>query len=102
MDNHLDRPEVQQALASGQGNTIRFSQTIDYEMMYSALPVKNGGQVVGVVRVALPLNQIEANVGRLRQTILTAGLITGMLAVILARSPALSPARCPCASSPPR
>jgi two-component system phosphate regulon sensor histidine kinase PhoR len=86
MGNHLDRPEVQQALTNGQGSSIRFSQTVGYEMMYVALPVKapSGGQVMGVVRVALPLRQIEASVGRLRQTILTAGLFTALLAALMA------------------
>ncbi len=86
MGNHLDRPEVQQALTSGQGSSIRFSQTVGYEMMYVALPVRtpSGGRVMGVVRVALPLRQIEASVGRLRQTILTAGLFTALLAALMA------------------
>jgi two-component system phosphate regulon sensor histidine kinase PhoR len=86
MGNHLDRPEVQQALTNGQGSSIRFSQTIGYEMMYVALPVRtpSGGRMMGVVRVALPLRQIEASVGRLRQTILTAGLFTVLLAALMA------------------
>jgi two-component system phosphate regulon sensor histidine kinase PhoR len=86
MGNHLDRPEVQQALTTGQGSSIRFSQTVGYEMMYVALPVRapSGGQVMGVIRVALPLRQIEAGVSRLRQTILTAGLITALLAALMA------------------
>jgi two-component system phosphate regulon sensor histidine kinase PhoR len=86
MGNHLDRPEVQQALTNGQGSSIRFSQTVGYEMMYVALPVRasSGGRVMGVVRVALPLRQIEASVGRLRQTILTAGLFTALLAALMA------------------
>jgi two-component system phosphate regulon sensor histidine kinase PhoR len=86
MGNHLDRPEVQQALTNGQGSSIRFSQTVGYEMMYVALPVNtpSGGRVMGVVRVALPLRQIEASVGRLRQTILTAGLFTALLAALMA------------------
>jgi two-component system phosphate regulon sensor histidine kinase PhoR len=86
MGNHLDRPEVQQALTNGQGSSIRFSQTVGYEMMYVALPVRtpSGGRMMGVVRVALPLRQIEASVGRLRQTILTAGLFTVLLAALMA------------------
>jgi two-component system phosphate regulon sensor histidine kinase PhoR len=86
MDNHLGRPEVQQALSTGQGSRIRFSQTVGYEMMYVALAMANPAQeqVVGVVRVALPLRQIEASVNRLRQTVLTAALLTALVAVILA------------------
>jgi two-component system phosphate regulon sensor histidine kinase PhoR len=84
MDNHLSRPEVQQALASGHGSSIRFSQTVGYDMMYTALPVWSEGKVSGIARVALPLAEIESNVNRLRQTILTAGLLTALLAVPVA------------------
>ncbi|MEA3345019.1 MAG: ATP-binding protein [Chloroflexota bacterium] len=65
MDNHLYRPEVQQALARGQGSSLRFSRTMDYEMMYVAIPLTTEGCVRGIVRVALPLRQIEAHVARL-------------------------------------
>jgi len=85
MDNHLLRPEVQQALKTGQGSSQRFSATLDYEMMYAAVPVQAGEeQVLGVTRVALPLGQIEANVGRLRQNIVLAGLVVALLAALLA------------------
>ena len=84
MDNHLYRPEVQQALATGQGHSIRFSRTVGYEMMYVAVPVTAEGQVTGIVRVALPLRQIETNVAHLRKTVLAATLLTALLAVLLA------------------
>jgi two-component system phosphate regulon sensor histidine kinase PhoR len=86
MDNHLDRPEVQQALRSGQGNSTRFSQTVGYTMMYAAHTItgSDGEEVIGFLRVALPLVDIEANVGQLRQSILTSGLITAVLAALIA------------------
>ncbi len=85
IDNHLHRTEVQQALATGQGSSIRFSRTTGYEMMYVAIPVKARERVVvGIVRLALSLSQVEANVGRLRQTILTATLLLASGAALLA------------------
>jgi two-component system phosphate regulon sensor histidine kinase PhoR len=66
MDNHLFRPEVQQALAQGQGSSIRFSNTVEVDMLYVAQRVESGDQVTGFARVALPLRQVEANVNRLR------------------------------------
>ena len=47
LDNRLDRPEIQQARLQGQGNSTRFSQTLGTEMMYSAVTVEAGGQIVG-------------------------------------------------------
>ncbi len=85
MDNHLLRPEVRQALKTGQGSSTRFSTTMGYEMMYAAVPIQAGdGQVLGVMRVALPLREIEANVGHLRQGIMLAGLLVALLATLLA------------------
>jgi two-component system phosphate regulon sensor histidine kinase PhoR len=84
MDNHLNRVEVQQALAEGKGSSMRFSQTMGYEMMYVAVPVVGDDVPLGVVRVALPLDQVRASVARLRQAVLTAALATAVLAVLLA------------------
>ena len=39
MENHADRPEVQQASAVGLGRVTRFSTTVREEMMYVAVPV---------------------------------------------------------------
>jgi two-component system phosphate regulon sensor histidine kinase PhoR len=84
MDNHLYRPEVQQALAEGQGSSIRYSRTEGYQMMYVALPVAAGSRAAGLVRVALPLRQIEANVARLRWTVVQTALLAALVAVFLA------------------
>lgn len=84
MENHLERPEVQQALATGRGISIRVSHTLGYEMMYAAVPVETGGRVVGIVRVALPLERIRAGVARLQWTVgLTTLLFGGLIGALL-------------------
>lgn len=84
MDNHLFRPEVQEALRTGQGSSVRYSRTVEYDMMYAASVVRGGEGAVGIARVALPLRQIEATVARLRLAIGAAALITTALAAMLA------------------
>lgn len=84
MDNHLQRPEVQEALARGLGFSVRFSRTVRYEMMYVAVPVRAQGEVVGIARVALPLAEIERRVSHLRRTVLAVGGVAALLAVLLA------------------
>jgi two-component system phosphate regulon sensor histidine kinase PhoR len=84
MDNHLYRPEVQQALTNGQGSSIRFSRTVGYEMMYVAVVVPAEGRGPGFVRVALSLRQIEANVARLRRAVLSVVSVTALGAALLA------------------
>lgn len=84
MDNHLYRPEVQQALREGEGSSIRFSRTVGYEMMYAAIPVAAGEGARGIVRVSLPLREIEARVARLRGAVLAAAVLAALVAVLLA------------------
>jgi two-component system phosphate regulon sensor histidine kinase PhoR len=85
MDNHLRRPEVQQALSTEQGSSMRRSSTLGYEMMYTAVPVRAGdGQLLGIMRVSLPLGEIEANIGLLRYNIVIAGLGMALAAALLA------------------
>jgi two-component system phosphate regulon sensor histidine kinase PhoR len=62
MANHRDRPEVIQALASGVGSSSRYSQTLGYDMMYTAVAVKTNQKILALVRVALPMQQVSANV----------------------------------------
>ncbi len=60
MDNHADRPEVRDALRSGTGRSVRYSQTLRQNMMYVGYGVRHDGRNVGVVRVALSLSTIDA------------------------------------------
>lgn len=83
MGNHLDRPEVQQALAAGQGSAIRISETEGYEMLYVAVPAKTEERVNGIVRIALPLRQVAATISHLRLTVLLATLLLMLIATLL-------------------
>lgn len=60
MENHKNRPEIKIALANQTGQSIRFSNTIKIDMMYVAVPIKKKDEVSGVVRLALPLTPIFA------------------------------------------
>jgi len=84
MDNHLLRPEVQAALTKGLGSSIRRSRTVGYEMLYVAVPVTTQDGVVGVARVALPLDQVARSINHLRTSVLLATLVAVALAAGLA------------------
>lgn len=84
MDNHSNRPEVRAALAAGEGIAIRFSRTLDTDMMYLAARASLQGQVAGVVRVALPLRQIRTNLARIGAVQFAATATAAFLAVLLA------------------
>jgi len=84
MDNHRTRPEVIAALTAGYGESTRFSETLDKEMMYVAVPVMRDLQMVGVARIALPLDNIQASVGHVTTIILIAIAVTAILVGIIA------------------
>lgn len=85
MSNHLRRPEVQQALVTGQGSSTRYSETMGTEMVYAARSVYGEGEeLLGFVRVALPSDSVEARISDLRNTLLSAAVIITFLAVLLA------------------
>ncbi len=65
MENHLFRPEVQDALATGYGESRRLSATTDQETLYIAIPVRDEhGQPLALVRVSLPLAEVHALTNR--------------------------------------
>jgi two-component system phosphate regulon sensor histidine kinase PhoR len=84
MDSHLYRSEIQQALAQGQGRSIRRSTTMGFEMMYVAVRVTSGDEVVGFARVALPLGDVNAQVAQLRTAMALTALVVTLLAALLA------------------
>ncbi|MFB9278017.1 two-component system histidine kinase PnpS [Cohnella cellulosilytica] len=61
MDNHLNREEVSEALATGSGSSIRYSDTLKERMMYVAILVnaEEGENGPGVVRLAMSLGDVE-------------------------------------------
>jgi len=59
LDNHLHRPEVQEALKSGEGIALRYSATLRMPMLYVALPVTFNNRETGILRLALPLASLE-------------------------------------------
>jgi two-component system, OmpR family, phosphate regulon sensor histidine kinase PhoR len=77
LENHGHRPEIVEARKSGMGSTIRYSATLKMDMMYVAAPF--GG---GMIRLALPLSELEQAKGRLRNG-LAAALAVGTVGSML-------------------
>jgi len=84
MENHATRPEVKDALASGLGESTRYSTTLGKQMMYIAIPITDKGEVFGVVRAALPLTQVESSVNRIIISIVGAMAIVAILVILAA------------------
>jgi two-component system phosphate regulon sensor histidine kinase PhoR len=83
VENHQDRPEVQQARRDGVGVARRYSATLDIDMLYVAVAVRNEtAPMLSAIRLALPLTDVRDELAALRRTALVAaaaGLATALL-----------------------
>ncbi|MEW6358478.1 MAG: two-component system histidine kinase PnpS [Planctomycetota bacterium] len=59
MDNHADRPEIVDAFSGRIGSSVRYSHTLKKNMMYVAIPVKEGERIVSVLRTSFPMTSVE-------------------------------------------
>jgi two-component system phosphate regulon sensor histidine kinase PhoR len=84
MENHAARPEVKDALATGIGESTRYSTTLKEQMMYVAVPVASQGKILGIARVALTLTAVEDSVNHVTRIIILTTVIITILAVLAA------------------
>jgi len=89
IENHATRPEVIQALRTGLGTDIRLSETVGQRMLYLAIPVGTAAAPAGVVRLAMPLTELEAQIRKLEYALGiafgSAFLVSVVLSILLAR-----------------
>ena len=84
MDNHALRPEIVAAKSAGSGSSIRFSHTLGYDMLYTAVAVRDGDNLLGFVRLARPLDQLDVAISRMQQVWLAVAAGVSLVAVLLA------------------
>jgi two-component system phosphate regulon sensor histidine kinase PhoR len=89
MENHSNRPEIQQAFASGEGQSVRHSATVDRDLVYRAVRYQPREGAPVVIRMALPLAPIDFSLKELRQRLLVASfvilLLGGMASLMFSR-----------------
>ncbi|MFH1061095.1 MAG: ATP-binding protein [Pseudomonadota bacterium] len=81
LENHAHRPEVRQALAEGLGASVRFSTTLDVNLLYVAGLVGEVSHPGLVVRLALPLADLDRTLSRVRRLVLGAVLLGALLSI---------------------
>ena len=84
MENHAARPEIVPALAGREGRAVRLSTTVGRDLLYVAVPVRNGERIVGVSRLALPLVAVDALATRLSLSLLAAAGVAALVAIAAA------------------
>jgi len=83
-DDYTGRPEIAAALLGRVSAGTRASATLGEDLVYVAVPVLSGDDVIGVVRITYPQSVIDARVnGRLRGLIVAA-LVSVAMAVVVA------------------
>jgi two-component system phosphate regulon sensor histidine kinase PhoR len=83
VENHGSRPEVQEALATGAGSSVRRSTTVRDDLLYAAVTVRHQGRVVGVSRVALSLSGVAEQASDLQRAVAVALALAFLLAAAL-------------------
>ena len=90
LENHAGRPEVRAALAGGLGTDLRRSATLHEGLLYAAAPFKAGGKILGVVRLAVSVDELARSLdsfGRLvRRVTLTMVALAVLAGLLLART----------------
>jgi len=81
MDNHADRPEIRAALEGRVESAVRRSVTVDTPLIYVALPLTQGGRVIGVLRLAEPIRAVTASYETLRSAALAGGAVALLVAL---------------------
>ena len=78
MDNHLYRIEIKDAKYKGSGECVRYSNTLDIDMLYFA---KKYNDII--IRLAKPLHEVDEGVQKITGIILTAGILILLCSVII-------------------
>ncbi|MBV8514501.1 MAG: hypothetical protein JO260_04295, partial [Acidobacteria bacterium] len=89
MDNHSNRPEVADALARGDGRSVRHSATMQRDLVYYAVRrnLPDGAPII--LRFAIPLEEADIALGSLRRSLWLASaailLVAGIAATFVSR-----------------
>jgi len=84
MDRHNDRPEILEALESGEGMSQRYSASVGKQMLYLAQRVPPDGPAQAVVRVSVPVRTLTREMQAANR------MLVVLVAVVLGATLALS------------
>lgn len=89
MDNHATRPEIMDALAKGEGRSVRRSVTLDRDFLYYAVRRGAPGGPATVLRFALPVQTTDEVLSSFRRKLWASSflvlLVAGGLSLLFSR-----------------
>lgn len=90
MENHATRPEIMEAMAKGDGRSIRHSVTIKRDLLYYAIRQSTVAGPSTILRFALPVEAVDEVLGSFRHRLWFASLvillIAGAVSLLLSRN----------------
>lgn len=82
-ENHLNRPEIQEARVKGNGRSVRLSRTTNIDTMYLAILSRNA-EPGGYIRLARPLREVTGSISALNVSLITSILILSLISIVIA------------------
>lgn len=82
VENHIDRPEIQQALKEKYGKSIRYSNTVNSDMIYVAMPIKINDKIYGISRVSFFASQYDKLLASLLQNMIEISILVIIITLI--------------------
>jgi two-component system phosphate regulon sensor histidine kinase PhoR len=96
MERHRTRPEIMTALRGETGISKRHSTTIGESFLYVAIPIMSGNEAGAVLRVSLPVSDIEQSLSQLRSNIIiltSVVVLLGLLGALISSRTLTRPVR---------
>ncbi|MBA4396129.1 MAG: hypothetical protein C0394_01875 [Syntrophus sp. (in: bacteria)] len=81
-DNRLNRPEIQEARMRGLGTAIRYSQTLKADKLYVALPLYDGVNLTGYIRLSRPMLAVAESIDEIWSSVLKALMLILIISLI--------------------
>lgn len=81
--NFYSRPEIEKALTGEISSGTRFSDTLNLDLLFVAVPIFSGENVIGAVRLTYPASVVNGLVEEQIRGLIIVAMITLIMAVIL-------------------
>ena len=84
LDNHLHRPEIQEARLKGKGVSMRYSQSLQADLFYVAVLIGDQKQPKGYIRLSRSLQEVNNTINSLRKSIMQGLLLVVFFSLLIA------------------
>ena len=81
--NYFSRPEIEKALTGEISSGTRFSNTLNLDLLFVAVPIFSGENVIGAVRLTYPAEVVNEQVQEQINGLIIVALITLLMAIFL-------------------